>query len=451
MVNGGVSITSLAQKHLKDDHAELWGCYGAVMGLLWGLWKRRHPAPPAEVLTPLQSVWRDCLLVTEIVFSFLLIRTLMMFEEIETLLKGMPLNVYRRSSHARMEGHRYIMSSLMAYFLAKRIRYAIFHPVELDSYEGKRAHFFDFMIEHDGVKYLIDVYSTNRARALEGVLRKLESATTLQCVPVLINWVKRPTMDIPHHIKLVDVGLGDEEQVDFLEKEKLRSDNLKKVSIYSMGSCDPTTRLGRYHALLEFGEKRKYLTRELSDTTANRCIIQGLIDCVDLLKTPCAADLITSTRMGEAGIKKGKGPNVDLLSQLVGTLRQRGCDLSFIAREGEGDSMAAYIKRFASPVLNGDNPTVENEKPLTKKEAKKRTEEEHMQENLAAGKPMRANLRWSDEERDEVCSLFKGGSSVESIAEKQMRGALAIAMQLEKAGLISKEKMEGYMPSKEHA
>lgn len=270
-----------------------------------------------------------------------------MYEEINALVTGLVLADYR-SSHARIEGHRYILSSLTDYLVNKKIGYTMFHSVEVDAYERKKRLFFDLSIERDGVKYLIEIYSNNRARAFDDVLQKLAAANAQQYIPILVTWVKRPAKDIPEYVRLINVGLGEEEQVDFLEKVAIIPDNLKKVSIYSVGSCDPTTRVGRYHAMLEFGEKRKYLTKDLSNTTVNRCIIQGLIDCVDLLKTPCAVELITATLIGANTIKRGKGVNHDLLSILVEKLNGKDCTMSFNAREGEGDTLSTYIKRFST-------------------------------------------------------------------------------------------------------
>ncbi|MCE0321951.1 hypothetical protein LVW14_26860, partial [Klebsiella pneumoniae] len=68
---------------------------------------------------------------------------------------------------------------------------------------------------------------------------------------------------------------------------------MKMVKIYSTGSCDAATREGSAEVVLECEGKIKYLTFSYSDTTANRCILQGLIDGVNCLKKPCNVELIS--------------------------------------------------------------------------------------------------------------------------------------------------------------
>jgi len=123
---------------------------------------------------------------------------------------------------------------------------------------------------------------------------------------------------------------------------------MKNVKIYSIGHCDTSSRKGRYEALLEYNENRKYLIKEVNDTTANRCIIIGLIDSVSSLKEPCAIELITTTKIGLRGLSKGKGPNVDLLKKLMDTIQEKGCEFEFVELEGKGAEINAKIQSYSS-------------------------------------------------------------------------------------------------------
>lgn len=86
----------------------------------------------------------------------------------------------------------------------------------------------------------------------------------------------------------------------------VNSPPLKKVTISSVGSCDTATRQGFYEALMECNGRRKYLKRDLTDTTANRCIIQGLIDGVSNLKEPCEVILVAATSLAQKSTKGGR-------------------------------------------------------------------------------------------------------------------------------------------------
>ena len=120
---------------------------------------------------------------------------------------------------------------------------------------------------------------------------------------------------------------------------------MKMVKIYSTGSCDAATREGSAEVVLECEGKIKYLTFSYSDTTANRCILQGLIDGVNCLKKPCNVELISSCELGVKKAQKGKGVNVDLHKELCGVLIKKECEYSFSVMHGEGDILNAFIRK----------------------------------------------------------------------------------------------------------
>jgi hypothetical protein len=124
----------------------------------------------------------------------------------------------------------------------------------------------------------------------------------------------------------------------------IQNDNSEVVKIYSIGSCNPQTRLGRYTALLQYKSNFKVVDGDLTNTTANRCIITGLIEAVKLLKKPCRVNLITSTAIGvESVTKNGKGTNAVIVRILLNTLAQKQCDPSFIVVLGEGEELNKFI------------------------------------------------------------------------------------------------------------
>lgn len=73
---------------------------------------------------------------------------------------------------------------------------------------------------------------------------------------------------------------------------------MKAITICSVSSCDAATRVGLSQTLLQYNGKTMYTHQRLEDTTANRCIIEGLIVGVKQLKDPCLVKLITSTKIG---------------------------------------------------------------------------------------------------------------------------------------------------------
>lgn len=118
--------------------------------------------------------------------------------------------------------------------------------------------------------------------------------------------------------------------------------SLDAVRILSVGSCDAQSRLGNYEASIIRGNESEYYTAHQSDTTANRCVLQGMIDCVKKLTSPSAIVFSVSTKLGSATRKKS--PNKDLLLELEGLLKQGGHEATYDVQEGEGRSIRRTVR-----------------------------------------------------------------------------------------------------------
>jgi hypothetical protein len=77
---------------------------------------------------------------------------------------------------------------------------------------------------------------------------------------------------------------------------------------------------------------------------------------------------------------------------------------------------------------------------------KKQTEAERIQKNIEMGRPPRSHFPWTEQERAELDSSFRSGYSVEDLSTKFQRTSVAVAIQLEKMGLITKEQCDSYRP-----
>ena len=125
----------------------------------------------------------------------------------------------------------------------------------------------------------------------------------------------------------------------------IETNDMKKINIYSRGSCDASSRRGTYSTQLEYKNILKNLSGELFDTTANRCVIQGCIEAVALIKEPCDVEIFTSTKIGVEKFAKGKGVNKDLIAELIGLLDVKNCQFKFTTLEGQGDWLNKKIDR----------------------------------------------------------------------------------------------------------
>ncbi len=124
----------------------------------------------------------------------------------------------------------------------------------------------------------------------------------------------------------------------------------KKVTISSVGSCDTVTRHGQYEILMEYNGKHKYYKHELTNTTANRCIIQGLIDGVHNLREPFEVALVAATPLGLSALPKLKGPNAEILRVLVSALEELNCTFTFDVVGGQGDELRNRIRMGKSNI-----------------------------------------------------------------------------------------------------
>lgn len=117
-------------------------------------------------------------------------------------------------------------------------------------------------------------------------------------------------------------GLG----VDCMTKNELEQKNkLKRVNIYVTASCYllEKDKPGKYNAIMEYKGKHKTLNDNGFNTTTNRMLIIGIIDCIRLLKEKCNLYIYTGCSFGykrlEKAVKKDgkvKGINRDLLEIL---------------------------------------------------------------------------------------------------------------------------------------
>lgn len=70
----------------------------------------------------------------------------------------------------------------------------------------------------------------------------------------------------------------------------------------------------------------------------------------------------------------------------------------------------------------------------------RKTPEERMQDNLAAGRPKMAGMPWNDDQRAEAADKFKGGMSLRDLASHFERTQGAIHAELARQGLIEPDR-----------
>lgn len=70
--------------------------------------------------------------------------------------------------------------------------------------------------------------------------------------------------------------------------------------------------------------------------------------------------------------------------------------------------------------------------------------EERQQKNIAEGRPAKSHFPWTEEERHLLEESYGQNNSVEALSTQFERSTRAVAIQLEKMGLITAEDLMGY-------
>lgn len=93
-------------------------------------------------------------------------------------------------------------------------------------------------------------------------------------------------------------------QVELIEQIKPK----KTINIFLAGGCDSlNTKDGYYIGIMQYKSVKKTLHRTIENTTANRVLIQGLIDMISTLKEPCIIELYVACPLGFKGMKTKTG------------------------------------------------------------------------------------------------------------------------------------------------
>ena len=80
---------------------------------------------------------------------------------------------------------------------------------------------------------------------------------------------------------------------------------MKKVKIYTDGACSGNPGPGGYGVILQYGDKRKELSKGYRNTTNNRMELMAIIAGLSALKEPCEVDLYTDSQYIVNTVTKG--------------------------------------------------------------------------------------------------------------------------------------------------
>ena len=127
--------------------------------------------------------------------------------------------------------------------------------------------------------------------------------------------------------------------------------DVKNVKIYCSGSYDPTKRVGRFFVALEYKGRFKYISGEIKNTTADRCILSGFLEALHLIKEPCALTFVTATHFSFNLRGEPKGANKDLKQLFLRMLDEKQCHFEFEEWQGRGDQLKSQISKIEKKAM----------------------------------------------------------------------------------------------------
>ena len=129
------------------------------------------------------------------------------------------------------------------------------------------------------------------------------------------------------------------------------------ILIWVSGSGGPPA---KYRVALEYQNHIRYLEKGVGSHTANQAMILGAVEAVKQIKRPDQIYLVCPTELGFLTGLKGKGPNADLIQELLTEIADRDCKLTEVYIKGGGEAIREYLysvnpNRAANP-NRGTNP-----------------------------------------------------------------------------------------------
>nr|WP_129678213.1 ribonuclease HI [Candidatus Chloroploca sp. Khr17] len=153
------------------------------------------------------------------------------------------------------------------------------------------------------------------------------------------------------------------------------SEDLKQVTIYTDGACEPNPGPGGYGVVLIYGDNRKELSGGFCYTTNNRMEIMAVIKALEALKKPCIVMLYTDSRyvvdtmsLGWAKrwkannwmrSKKERAVNVDLWNRLLELSEQHHVEFRWVKGHAGNQENERCDKLSCAALIQADLPVDE--------------------------------------------------------------------------------------------
>lgn len=121
--------------------------------------------------------------------------------------------------------------------------------------------------------------------------------------------------------------------------------NPDKCFIMSIGSCDSVSKVGSYIAVLLYKGRNRVLKKtNIPTSSANQCILNGIMEAVSAIKMPTDIIILSSTPLG---FNTPKSKNYKICQDIYRILTEKECHISFAVCQGKGYELNSLVKSLA--------------------------------------------------------------------------------------------------------
>ncbi|WP_455530598.1 hypothetical protein [Ruminococcus sp.] len=115
-----------------------------------------------------------------------------------------------------------------------------------------------------------------------------------------------------------------------------------KCFIMSIGSCDSVAEVGSYQAVLYYKGKSKVLKKtDIPTNSANKCILEGVLDAATSIKLSTDVIILSSTPLG---FNTSKSKNYRYCDEIYRVLSEKGCSIFAAVCQGKGSELISLVK-----------------------------------------------------------------------------------------------------------
>lgn len=117
-----------------------------------------------------------------------------------------------------------------------------------------------------------------------------------------------------------------------------------KCFIMSIGSCDSVAKIGSYISVLFYNGKSRVLKKSnIPTSSANKCILSGILDAASAIKSPTDVVILSSTPLG---FNTPKSKNYKFCQEVYRILSEKECHIFVSVCQGKGYELNSLIKSF---------------------------------------------------------------------------------------------------------